>query len=178
MSNELREIIAIVGPISAVIVALMTTLFNLYDRRRHYRIESEKLVSQQMMTVLESSEFLKDKYIAYKLLLAELAQLKNLLRRLELVHIKTPVPSAEETAPFQTELTRHAQGALELLAQNSLVIPEDVHAASRDGIMNVMRLAETLGAERPVAPDDLRSAIARLDTLKNTIQQNFSKTLS
>ncbi|MEM9969729.1 MAG: hypothetical protein AAF762_01335 [Pseudomonadota bacterium] len=75
--------LSLAAPLSAIAIALITTIFNIYDSRRRHAVEKIKLDAHAKDSLFQATEFLSDKYRASKLLLLECTRINNLCRELE-----------------------------------------------------------------------------------------------
>jgi len=78
-----RDLLIIIAPIITLVIAIITTIYNIVERRKYYKIEEKKLVIEMSKKFLNNSSFIDDKYSIYNSLIYEIGKVTSVLIRIK-----------------------------------------------------------------------------------------------
>ena len=80
MDLTAKDWLVIVSPLVALIIAVITTIFNIIDRRKKYEIEKEKILAELKSVLLNNVDFLQNKYRINNELMAKISKMTALVQ--------------------------------------------------------------------------------------------------
>ncbi len=164
------------GVIVTLVVAILTTLYNIWDRRQFYRHERNKLNREMTRGVLTSSSLLSDKYETYKAVMISISALTAASMRL--LEGDDNISTIKFTLPTLRELL---DGVLNSLRQNPAFLPVEIHKLlSRNIAIKIAEIIISLQeiSEPKAARMQLNEIVSLCDKMKSVLEADFSKTFS
>jgi hypothetical protein len=140
---DVKELALLLSPLVAVLVAVATIVFNLFDRRRHYALERErlslereKIAKEMAKALLSGAKSFEKRTEVYNDLMLCISEVTAVFRRSE------AQLSAEGQARFaDDELKAILARLLSLVRSNQVFTTRYIHEALTEGyVMPIMRV--------------------------------------
>ena len=169
------QFVSIIAPLSAIIAVIITTAFNFFDRRRFYQLERDKIVRDAAATLLENSDYIREKFAAYNGILKCLSTINQGANELKLQYYDGP-ESDPGTERFAALIKRESENIVGCLVAHQLVIPPATHKRiSRVHIPFLISQLAGMAEEKDLVDKQrrIREILTRNDALKDHLHKEF-----
>ncbi|MDX8350141.1 hypothetical protein SLH49_19285 [Cognatiyoonia sp. IB215446] len=176
MSSEL--LIQLVAPFVAILIAILTTVSNLIDRRRSHRLEKDRLDHDRKVLITQSTGYFLDKYDFTKLLLSKLSKLSRQSSDLE-GRLAVKVEEGLKALPAaKADIEATVQDIFHSVVDNQLLLTERSHKLVTEKLL--AKLGEVIKASSQEEAIDvniikLREMRSVVEQLKVLVRQEFEQ---
>lgn len=170
------SLVSISVPVSAVIVAGMTTVFNVLDRRRFYRIEQQRLDSQRSRSFAEYTDYISNRYNFTTEILDRLSSIKRRCTETEGFIAEYGAAAVNDRLDLISKINEEISGVVEAAVSSQLLLSEQAHRQITQTL--VASFSSIFANVRSGAPDTDSLALLRrfrveIDELKAIIRNDF-----
>lgn len=191
MDLTAKEYLLLLSPLVALLICIITTIFNIHDRKKHFIFENNKLMVDLGKTILQGCGFIDDKYKIYRSLMTEISLITTVMQQIyDTVKYHHTEPFKVVSKRVRSKISEKEMGniiekILKIARENQTSIPQNIHLRITreytlelkkriDACYQILKQTELKdSSEQTELLNIVNEIIGMNDSIKRTLQDDF-----